>query len=158
MPAPDRAAITAELEMLQLEEARDAAAQRKQAKVERENRAKAIQASLKRDNANQERIQSVCQHRKGGKGTAQMYMGNDTNFAVVTHTCSHGPTIVVCQRCLKVWRPPEDLPRRATAEQRAKYRVDLAEYRRALNFPTDNEPSGTVLFQFTPIEPEEAAA
>lgn len=145
----DRSKITEELENLQLEEARDAAENRKQKRLGRQNKAKAIELSLKRDRAHQKRIQDACQHRKGGKGTAQMYSGNDANYAIVVHTLSHGPTIVVCIRCGKIWEPPPPLSKKATTEQRAQYKVDLVEYRRALNFPTDNEPSGTTLFAFT---------
>lgn len=152
----DRKQVQDELEDLQLQEAREAAETRRQARAQRDSRIKAIELSLKRDRANQERIQAACTHRKGGKGTAQMYQGNDSNYAVITHTLSHGITIVVCQRCAKIWEPPAPLPKKATAEQKAQYKADLTEYRRALNLPTDNEPSGTTLFQFTPIEDEAA--
>jgi len=153
----DRKQIQEELEDLQLQEARDAAEQRRQVRSERQNKIKAIELSLRRDRANQKRIQDACKHLKGGKGTQNIYNGNDNStYAVITHTLSHGPTIVVCQRCGKIWEPPESLPKKASAEQKTKYREDLTEYRRALNFPTDNEPSGTVLFAFTPID-EDAA-
>lgn len=155
---PDnRSKIAEELEGLQLEEAKEAANDRKQRRVERANKSMAIETSLKRDRQHQANIQAACQHRKGGKGTAQLYAGNDANFAVVTHTLSHGPTIVVCQRCGKVWAPPPPLPKKATPEMRAQYRLDYQEYNRALNLPTDNEPSGTVLFAFTPTDDEAAA-
>jgi hypothetical protein len=154
---PEKSNIAAELEALQLEEAREAAADRQRRRVSKATRIRAIQDSLKQDNKNQARIQAICQHRKGGKGLAQMYMGNDANYAVVTHHLSYGPTIVLCQRCGKLWRPPEQLPKKATPEQKAKFREDLAEYRRALNFPTDNEPSGSVLFAFSTPEEESAA-
>ena len=154
----DRKQVSEELADLQLEEARFAADQRKQKRVDRANKSAAIEASLKRDRFNQERIQSSCAHRKGGKGVSQMYFGNDANFAVITYTLAHGPTLVICQRCGKTWKEPELLPKKATAEQRAQYRLDLQEYRRALNFPTDNEPGGTVLFSFTPNMEEEALA
>jgi hypothetical protein len=144
-----------ELEQLQLEEAREAAQSRRMQRENRANRVRGMELSLRRDRANQETIQAACWHKKGGKGTAQLYQGNDHNFAVVTHTLSHGVTIVVCQRCGKLWEPPAKLPKKATPEQRAKYREDLAEYRRALNLPTDNEPSGTTLFAFS--EADEAA-
>ena len=154
---PDRKQIQEELEELQLQEARESAEHRKLNRVQRESRIKALEASLKRDRANQERIQAACVHRKGGKGTAQLYQGNDANYSVITHTLSHGPTIVICQRCGKVWEPPEPLPKKGvTAEMKAKYKADFIEYRRALNFPTDNEPSGTNLFQFTQLEDEAA--
>lgn len=153
----DRKQIAEELENLQLDEAREAAEQRRQTRLGRQNKAAAIELSLRRDRANQARIQAACQHRKGGKGSAQMYMGNDPNYAVITHTLSHGPVIVVCQRCGKVWEPPAPLPKKATPEQKATYREEIAEYRRAVNFPTDNEPSGTSLFVFTPNDDEAAA-
>ena len=148
----DRKQIAEELELLNLEEAREVAAQRKVTRVGRESRVKSIELSLGRDRQHQERIQAGCQHRKGGKGTAQIYSGNDPNYAVITHTYSHGPTMVTCQRCNKTVGPPDPLPKKATPEERAKYRADLAEHRRWLNLPTDNEPSGTVLFAFTPDE------
>jgi hypothetical protein len=156
MPAQDRKQIMEELEDLQLQEAREAAEDRKMVRASRANRVRAIELSLKRDAANQAQIKAACVHRKGGKGTAQIYQGNDANYAVVTHTLSHGVTIVVCQRCGNVWEPPAALPKKATPEQKAKYKEDLTEYRRALNLPTDNEPSGTTLFSFTPIDTEAA--
>jgi hypothetical protein len=149
---PDKKTVTEELELLNLEEARALAEDRRQQRTQRTTRARAIEASIRRDNQNQERIQAACVHRKGGKGTAQLYQGNDHNYAIITHTLSHGVTICICQRCWKVWEPPAALTKRATPEQRAQYRVDLAEYRRVLNLPTDNEPSGTTLFAFTPID------
>lgn len=148
--AEDRQKKKDELENLQLDEAREAAEVRILKRNDRANRVRGLEMSLKRDRQNQERIQNACQHRKGGKGTSQMYAGNDANFAIIVHTLSHGPTIVVCMRCGKLWEPPQPLTRKATAEERAQYRLDYTEYNRALNFPTDNEPSGTTLFAFTP--------
>jgi hypothetical protein len=153
---PDKSKITEELEALQLEEAREIAVDRRNARAGRESRSRAIEASLRRDRQNQERIQAACVHRKGGKGTAQLYQGNDHNYSLITHTLSHGVTIVICQRCSRIWEPPAALPIKATPEQRAKYRADMAEYRRALNLPTDNEPSGTTLFAYS--APDEDAA
>jgi hypothetical protein len=155
--AGDKSKMAEELAELQLEEAREAADDRKQRRVGRANKSKAIELSLSRDRQHQADIQAGCQHRKGGKGTAQMYSGNDANFAVITHTLSHGPTIVVCQRCGKIWEQPPVLPKKHTAEDRAQYKTLMNEYRRALNFPTDNEPSGTSLFVFTSNADEYAA-
>lgn len=148
---PDKKQMTEELEELNLQEARERAAERGNAKAQRQARIAAVEASLKSNKANQERIQAGCVHRKGGKGTVQLYQGNDTNYAIITHTLSHGVTIALCQRCGKVWEPPV-LPKKATAEQKAQYRADHAEYRRILSLPTDNEPSGTTLFMFGPEE------
>jgi hypothetical protein len=145
-----------ELRQLQLEEARATANDRKQNRVSRENKIKAIEFSLKRDREQKEYIQAGCVHRKGGKGKDGVYNGNDSNFAVITHTLSHGPTIVVCQRCGKVWEPPTRLAKGASQEKRTQYAAALAEYRRALALPTDNEPSGTVLFEFVRNDDEAA--
>lgn len=145
----DRKAISEELEELQLQEAREQAQERRNIRADKANRGAAIEKSLRRDRENQARIQAACWHRKGGKGTAMLYQGNDANYAVIKHTLSHGPTIVVCQRCWKIWEPPEPLPKKATPEMKAKYREELAEYTRACNLPTDNEPSGTQLFMIT---------
>jgi hypothetical protein len=153
---PDKTTIREELEALQLEESRQIAEDRRMARAQKANRSRAIELSLKRDKANQERIQAACVHRKGGKGVQQLYQGNDANYALITHTLSHGVTIIVCQRCGKLWEPSAALPKNAKPEQRVQYRADLAEYRRVLNLPTDNEPSGTTLFAFS--QPEEDAA
>ena len=152
MPEPK----LSELEQLQLDEAREAAQERRANRIQRDNRIAAMEISVKRDQFNRARTQAGCVHRKGGKGVPQLHQGNDTNYAVVTHTLSHGPTIVVCQRCGKLWEPPAKLSRKATAEDKTKYREDFAEYRRALSLPTDNEPSGTTLFAFS--EPDQDAA
>lgn len=155
MPTKDQ--IKEELEMLQLEELRASALQRKQGAEGRKSRAQSIEMAIKRDRESQQRIQAACYHKKGGKGVTQLFMGNDQNYAVVTHTLSHGPTIVICQRCNKVWRPPEPLPKKASAEQKQRYREDLAEYRRALALPTDNEASGQVLFEVIKDDDDAAA-
>ena len=141
-----------ELEQLQLEEARELAQDRRNMRAQKLTRSQGIEATLKRSRFTQERIQAGCVHRKGGKGVAQLHQGNDTNYALVTHTLSHGPTIVICQRCGKLWEPPVKLAKNASPEQKAKYREDFTEYRRALSLPTDNEPSGTTLFMFSEEE------
>ena len=156
MPENNRKQVQEELEDLQLQEAREAAQQRKSARDQKHLRVGAIEESLRRDREHQKYIQSACHHKKGGKGTAQLYQGSDSNYAIVVHTLSHGPTVVICQRCGKRWEPPERLAKTATPAERLKYREDLTEYRWALNLPTDNEPSGTVLFAFS--EADENAA
>jgi hypothetical protein len=153
---PDNKQVEDELRQLQLEEARAVAGERKQTRMSRENKIKAIEFSLKREREMDARKQAGCVHRKGGKGRDGIYNGNDSNYAVITHTLSHGPTIVVCQRCGKKWEPPAKPTKGASKEQRAQYSADLAEYRRALALPTDNEPSGTVLFEIVRNDDEAA--
>jgi hypothetical protein len=147
----DKAKISDELEQLQLEETRERVHEIRASRRQRENRRQMVQQSIRQTRALEKRQQEACWHKKGGKGVSQLSHGNDANYAVIKHTLSHGPTIVLCQRCTKVWEPPPvALNRRgASAEDKAEYKRLYQEYVAALNFPTDNEPSGTVLFTFT---------
>jgi hypothetical protein len=144
-----------ELEQLNLDEARERAADRVSKRAQRTARMKSMERSLKDNDARQKDIQSRCFHKKGGKGVGMLYQGNDSNYAIIKHTLSHGPTILLCQRCKKQWDPPDRslIGKGATAESRALYRRQAEEYQWAMNAPTDNEPSGTVLFAFSEPEP-----
>lgn len=145
----DRAKIMAEMEALQLEETRDRVRTIRLTRAQREARTASLQKSLRDTNERKKFVQSRCVHKKGGKGVNMLFQGNDANYAVCKFTLSHGPTIVVCQRCIRVWEPPDRKlnSRKATPEQRAEYRRLWDEYQWALNLPTDNEPGGTKLFE-----------
>lgn len=145
----DREKIENEMQDLQLEKMREDVTALRNNKRQRVMRMEALQKSLRDNNKRQEIIQSRCAHRKGGKGIQMLFQGNDANFAVVKFTLSHGPTIVVCQRCIRVWEPPNRklIKRGAAPEERALYKRQAEEYQWALNLPTDNEPGGTKLFE-----------
>jgi hypothetical protein len=146
----DKTKITDELEQLQLEETRERVADMRGRRKSQTQRAESIELSLRRDAAMQKMKEAGCWHKKGGKGVENLAHGNDANHAIIKHTLSHGPTIVICQRCFGVWEPPAPLDRStATAEQKAEYKRAWTEYQWALNLPTDNEPSGTQLFLIT---------
>ena len=143
----------AELESLQLDELREQANERKSARAARQRQMRTVAMALKMTEDAKLYLQSRCVHRKGGKNLDQFFDGNDSNYAVVKHTLSHGPTIVICQRCQKIWEPPKPLNPDATKAQREAYDADIKEYRRALALPTDNEPSGSVIFDYFPNSP-----
>jgi hypothetical protein len=145
----DRAKIQAEMEALQLEKMREDVRTIRSTREARKARTLALQNSLRDTTLRQKLIQSRCAHRKGGKGVGMLFSGNDANYAVVKFTLSHGPTIVVCQRCIRLWEPPDrKLVRRgASPEERAEYKRQMDEYQWAMNLPTDNEPGGTKLFE-----------
>lgn len=147
----DRKAITEELELLQLEETRDRVLLMRQTREAARRRVEARDFDLADNAARQKAIHDACYHKKGGKGVAMLFQGNDANYAVIKHTLSHGPLIVVCQRCSKIWEPPDTAlnARGASKEDKAEYRRQYDEYYRAVNLPTDNEPSGTQLFVIT---------
>ena len=151
----DRKAITEELEQLQLEETRDRVLEMRHRRQSQLRRVEARDNDLADNAARQKAIQDNCWHKKGGKGVTMLFQGNDHNYAVVKHTLSHGPLIILCQRCSKVWEPPPvELNRRsASKEDKALYRKLYDDYQWAVNLPTDNEPSGTQLFVITRDEP-----
>jgi hypothetical protein len=153
--ALDKKSITDELEALQLEETRERVEEMRNNRAARHLRAERRNVDLLDARARQEAIQANCWHKKGGKGVQQLAHGNDHNYAVIKHTLSHGPMIVLCQRCSKVWEPPDTAlnARKASVEDKALYRKLYEEYQWAVNLPTDNEPSGTQLFVITKAEP-----
>jgi hypothetical protein len=147
-PQLDKAKITEELEQLQLEEARERISVMRQNRDNRLRRAAARETDLASARARQKAIQDNCWHKKGGKGVEMLSRGSDHHFAVVKHQLCHGPIIVICQRCSKVWEPPDPAlnAKKATVEQKAEYKRLYDEYMVALNLPTDNVMSGTQLF------------
>ena len=146
----ERSKIAEELELLQLEEAKERLQERRDRKNQSANRRHMVQASLKDTAMRRALTQSRCVHRKGGKGVAGLFNGNDQNFAVIKHILSHGPLIVICQRCGKLWEPPDKAlnAKGASSENRREYKRLWDEYQYAINLPTDNETSGSKLFEF----------
>ena len=87
--------------------------------------------------------QRVCQHRKGGKDN-RFARGNDANYSVITNTYPCGEMCITCTRCqMEVWKPDKKL-KKADPEL---YASMLAKFREWSNFPTDNTPSGTKIFE-----------
>jgi hypothetical protein len=143
--------INDELEQLQLEETRERVMQIRAKRATRVRRQESRERSLADQRRREAAAQAGCVHRKGGKGVEGRFKGNDTNYAVVKHTLCHGPTIVICQRCFKIWTPPDPAlnSRKASSEEKRLYKQLYEEYVTAVNLPTDNEPSGTQLFVIT---------
>jgi hypothetical protein len=150
----DKKTVTDELEQLQLEETRERVDEMRRVRAAKLHRAQRRTQDLLDARAMQEASQANCWHKKGGKGVEMLPHGNDANYAVVKHTLCHGPLIIICQRCSKVWEPPDIAlnSRKASAEDKALYRKLYEEYQWAVNLPTDNEPSGTQLFVITKPE------
>lgn len=153
----DRQKINEELADLQLEEARERMEQTRQAREYRLRRIQARDRDVANERLRRRAAKEACWHKKGGKGVTMLAHGNDHNYAVVKHILSHGPTIIVCQRCLWVWEPPDRALLKGNKEERDEYRRQYDEYMWALNLPTDNETSGTQIFVLAP-EPTTNAA
>jgi hypothetical protein len=103
-------------------------------------------------------IQKRCNHRKGGQGANGVIagQGDDNQYAVRKHIFSNGDMWVDCLRCHKTWKPVMrhwfELDQQGN--QRSKEEVDqlylktVAEYEAAVNFPTRNQTSGSVVFKW----------
>ena len=149
----DKTKILDEMEQLQLEETRERVAKMRRDKTMQLRRIMDKQIALQRIAVIEKQAQEICVHKKGGKGKENWFNGNDSDYAVVKHILSHGPMIVVCQRCGRLWEPPPIELRNGTSEERKEYKRLYIEYRAATEFPTDNETSGARLFEITSNAP-----
>lgn len=155
MPNDDRNKVMTELESLQLEEARYRVANLQSIQSIRKRKRESFERSIRADAEREAYKQSRCVHKKGGKGVEMMYQGNDHNYAVIKHIYAHGEMRVYCLRCGKEWKPPNPAlqGKGATVEDRREYARLYKEYQEAVNFPTDNETSGSQLFMVVRGEP-----
>jgi hypothetical protein len=107
-----------------------------------EQRERAV-VEFKKGQAIVARIQARCQHKKGGRDN-RFAKGNDANYAVITNTYPFGEICVSCTRCGKeVWRPDKKLKK----DNPELYATMMAEYKIWSNYPTDNTPSGSKIFE-----------
>jgi hypothetical protein len=87
--------------------------------------------------------QRTCQHRKGGRDN-RFAKGNDQNYSVITNTYPCGEVCISCTRCSKeVWRPDRKLKK----TDPELYATMMAEFKKWSDYPTDNTPSGSKIFE-----------
>ena len=108
--------------------------------------------------------QKACTHKKGGVVSARNMSvlstgGNSMQYAVIKHQMINGDMWVRCLRCGKTWLPPvkdnfyfkgtkQVAPKDGTFDA-VKFDAADMDYRRAVNFETNNSPSGSVQCRFT---------
>jgi hypothetical protein len=119
-------------------------------KAQRKRRLQKAEFDLAESNRQKALREANCKHRKGGRNKEGLDKGNGSDYSVIQNTYPAGDVQVMCQRCGATWDNPS-LELKATDP--ALYEKRLREYRRALEWPTDNEPSGTQLFLITRHEP-----
>jgi hypothetical protein len=106
-----------------------------------------------------------CTHRKGGKVSARdmnvlTFGGDSDQYAVLKHIMINGDLWIRCLRCGKTWAPPLkikfyfDEDGKPTTEKLGKFdqeKFDAAvkEYRTAVQFPTTNTTSSSVIVTFS---------
>lgn len=87
--------------------------------------------------------QRVCQHRKGGKNN-KFAKGNAADYSVIQNTYPTGEIGIICTRCaLEVRKPSRELKR----SDPEAYKEQWAKWVEWSNFPTDNTPSGSKIFE-----------
>ena len=152
MPEKTRTTVS-EAEEIELEYKRLQIDAIKEQIQEREDRKARILAKRQRamsdfKKSEQERLrrQSVCKHRKGGRDN-KFANGSDANYSIVTNTYPTGEICISCTRCGKeVWRPKRELKK----TDPKLYAEQMAEFKKWAEFPTDNTPSGSKVFEITP--------
>lgn len=113
---------------------------------------------------------ATCTHRKGGI-VSQRDMrvlttgGNKEQFAVIKHQMINGDIWVHCLRCKRTWNPPiesnyyfdENGRNVAPVDGKfdgAKFNKAAEDYMVAVQFPTNNSMSGSVICQFKQFDPK----
>jgi hypothetical protein len=94
--------------------------------------------------------QAKCNHIKGGiwrrisSDRVDFTPGSSGQYAVIKHKHIHGDVWVECLRCGRKWKPPM---RKEFKTDREFYKA-VEEYEQAVNFPTNNISSSSVICQF----------
>lgn len=132
-----------------------------QRKLDRKQHGLTFSQQAATDNARQ----GVCTHKKGGTVSARNLNalstgGNSIQYAVIKHQMINGDFWVRCLRCAKTWLPPVELNFYFDAKGKKvapkdgkfsaeKFEAAKTEYIRAVNFETNNSPSGSVQCRFS---------
>jgi len=133
----------------------------KQKEQDRAMQGRVFAAQKREDDAKQ----NACTHKKGGTVSQRNLQvlstgGNSPQYAVIKHQMITGDFWVRCLRCGKTWLPPveENFYFNAKGKQVApvdgvfskeKFEKAEADYRTAVQFETNNTPSGSVICKFS---------
>jgi hypothetical protein len=139
----ESATIDLEMKRVQLELQREQLQEINQRKQSRRIQLESQQRDLAENERQRIIREANCKHKKGGRNKGGLDRGTDSNYAVIQHTMPVGEVIVLCQRCGAIWSNPPIALKKSDPEA---YAVAARNYRKALEWPTDNEPSGTQLF------------
>lgn len=139
--------LAVEFQKAQLEDMRERLDERSLKRDQSKQRSLTNGATLKQLKQNDAHVQNRCNHRKGGNGMSGYLngQGDDPQYAVIKHKISNSDLWVRCMRCGKTWKPPVQSAYKTAEEfQKAQF-----EYQEAVNFPTRNVTSSSIVFQFS---------
>lgn len=120
--------LEVERKRLELEDLRNRVEKERAHRAQVRKSSEQCEAELNLAKVREAQLQSACPHRKGGKNLEGLWNGNSSDYSVVKHVLPWGEMIVLCTRCIKIWRPGD------------------TDYAQALRFPTDNENTSASLF------------
>jgi hypothetical protein len=94
---------------------------------------------------NKKQREDRCNHHKGGQGAEAVINGQGSSaiYCVIKHFLPNGTAMVICQRCCKEWFAADPFA------NGGKGTPETPGYQQAVNFVTDNSPSGSSRFIFT---------
>jgi hypothetical protein len=150
LQAKTNAQLSAELQELELEEKQlDLEIKRETvAKIRSQRAAKLEEARSKllatrQFLAQRKAVQDNCRHRKGGIGAEAVMRGEGTSamYCVAKHKKPNGRWMVMCMRCGAEWHQGYELLNEA----------ETPGFREAIQWPTDNSPSGSSTFLFEKV-------
>jgi hypothetical protein len=100
-------------------------------------------ADFKKSEMMKLRKQAQCKHRKGGRNN-NFAKGTDANYSININTYPDGKMVIMCTRCGKEVEKPNPKLRKT---DRKLYDAMWAEWQKWLEYPTDNSPSGSKIFE-----------
>lgn len=144
-----RLELLQEKEALELEELRERVARQRSEKQQKAAARADNEKSFREAAQKQAQMQAGCNHKKGGRDyAATNKRGDGDNYSVIPHTMPLGNTIVLCTRCLFMWTPGTSAKFMPDGKTKNPTGISWAE---AIKLPTDNSPSGSVLFGQRPV-------
>lgn len=142
--------IDIESRVSQAELTRHQTAQFKMKQAEQKDKFFSRGRELRNTAVSQAKHQAGCSHRKGGKGIDALQRGGTdaSDHSIIHHLLPNNEWWMRCTRCGKTWRPPhpEDFNLKS-AEGKAEFEQAKADYKWALEAPTNNSPSTGITFK-----------
>lgn len=87
--------------------------------------------------------QQICKHRKGGRNN-QFWNGSSNDYSINKNVYPTGEEVITCTRCGKEVRKPDRSLRKTDPKLYAQM---WEEWKLWSNYPTDNTPSGSKIFE-----------
>jgi hypothetical protein len=150
-----RDAILREKEELELEELRGNVEAKRFSKQQRDSARKENERSFAETIKKNHALWASCNHKKGGRDyAASQKRGDGDNHSIFIWAHPMGYSIVLCSRCHFLWEPGVTTKYMKDGKTPNPTKISWED---ALRLPTDNTPSGSVMFGVRPALPTVAA-